>query len=163
MDIKGHLDKVDALKKQMAKLNQELVDYLKNSTNLLLTERWDLFLHIDDVLPISPFIGRLDTLHRDVVGYDQLVHVEHRDSVVHYSYIVECLEEEFLYWMQYKNPKKDSPHKVIEKMIEDGAERLGIIEEDEYDSRIEESFYSQLDAVKLEILEAGAGGFHYDW
>lgn len=161
MNVQEHLDKVNSLKQQIEKLNIELVEHLKTSTDLSVDERWDLYCSLESFLPVASYIQNLETLHRDVVGYDHLVHVEHRDSIVYFSYIVECLEEEFAYW--FENQKSSKIDRVIEKMIEDGAERLGITEIAEYDARIQESFNAQLQAVKLEILSIGKGAYHYDW
>lgn len=76
MNIQEHLDKVNSLKQQIEKLNTELVEHLKTSTDLSLDERWDLYCSLESFLPVASFIQDLETLHRDVVGYDHLDHVD---------------------------------------------------------------------------------------
>lgn len=161
MDVKKHITVIHVLKKQIDDLNTQLTNYLKTATNLTLTERWDLYCEIEDSLPLDPYLVHLTTLHKDTVGYDHLVHVENRNSEVYFGYIIEALVDEFEYWFEHKDTNK--VHKVIEKMMEDGSELLGIEDYDEYLERMEESFYAQLDAVKTEMLSIGGGGFHYDW
>lgn len=160
--------RVDILEQQIKRHTQkikELTQSIQNismkSHELSVESRWNIFTKVVDNLPAASCILHLKTLYKDTIGYNAFFHVESRDYLVKYTEIVEQLVEGFYFW--FDNQTSNPLPKTIEKMIEDGSELLGITETAEYDSRILESFFKQLDAIKIEMMATGYKGFHYDW
>lgn len=161
MDIEKQIQEIKEKQAELQALERALAVYIRNSEDLSVDDKYKAYLEIEHNLPVKGFYYNFETLHEDTVVCGGFVHVDRYQTIL-FSEVIGTIGEYFEYWLDSERDF-DNIDKYLLYLVEQGAEALGIEDSNELQSRVEECFEKQLEAVIQEILESGYGGFIYDW